>query len=148
MSAQELPQSVKDKMNEAIVMANEGDYQKAVIILSGFENEYPDYLPLKMVIGKIYFEHEQYELSTDYFAKVVESNPNIELVSLAYYHSMMEVENRGGALKELDRFLSLDGADVSLYLPTLEELFDELPTSNMSSNQKEMVTRHYRKYLT
>lgn len=148
MSTQEVPQSIKDKMNEAIIMANEGEYQKAVILLSGYENDYPDYLPLKMIIGKIYFEHGEYELSTDYFAVVVQQNPEIELVSLAYYHSMMEVENFGGALKELDRFLSLDNVEVSLYLPTLEEIFSELPESNMSASQKEMVTRHYRKYLS
>ncbi len=142
-----IPQSVKEEMNAAIVQANEGDHQSAIATLLDFEKEYPDYLPLKMIIGKLYFEHEQYELSIDYFAKVVEQNPTIELVSLAYYHSMMEVDNRGGALKEFNRYLSQEEIEVSLYLPTIEELYNELPESHMSSDQKQMVTRYYQKYF-
>lgn len=70
------------QINLARIMIDVGDIQNAIIMLRNMEQEHPDEVSVKMMMGQAFIESGAYNFAENYFKKVLAMHPKYDLAGL------------------------------------------------------------------
>ena len=107
------------------------EYKKAIAILKKLDQRVKNNSKITGLLGTAFYETSNYSSSKFYFKKTTILNEKSELASLGLFHSLCHLGKEILALKELDRFVSINKP--IQYKITLLELKKSIKNS---SNQK------------
>ena len=118
-------------LEKTIVLTNKGQFKEAIKGLRPLLKKQPASSLVCFVAAKFYYESGKYYSSSKYFKRLVLLKPDSEIASLGLFHSLCHLGNEILALKELDRFVSINKP--VQYKITIIELKKSIKNS---SNQK------------
>ena len=107
------------------------EYKKAISILKKLNQRIKNNSKITGLLGTAFYETSNYSSSKYYFKKTTMLNGKSELASLGLFHSLCHLGKEILALKELDRFVSIN--QPIQYKITILELKKSIKNS---SNQK------------
>lgn len=120
----------------------EGKYEEALQILEKLEVVNPKFAGSSQFVvhqATMFFNLRKYNKAILMFIKALKITPSLEIASLGLYLSLAELNEDEMAIRELDRFLSANNAD--LYKTTLEELLEGL-NNGYGTNFKDVIYKH------
>jgi predicted Zn-dependent protease len=127
-------------IEQAMELRQKEQRLEAINILIPLVQKYPNDSVLNGILGMIYSEIENFEVSAAYFRKTTILNPHSELAALGLFHCYWDLGKYKAAYKEMDKFLS-NNKKAKLFKITLKEQYEQLNPKS-PKYQREIIDKH------
>ena len=94
----------KAEFKRASALYEEGNIKEALPILETLAKQRPDSGLLLATLANTYWDLNMLERAEQYFIKAVSAAPDVEKISLGYFHLLWELDKKGDAINEIQRF--------------------------------------------
>ena len=95
----------KTRLGQAIDLKNQERYDEAAQILEELRETNPQSASVHAILGHVLWEQDDLARAVPSFKRAVTLSPESELASLGFFHTLMESEDKRGAIEEMNRFL-------------------------------------------
>jgi len=96
-------QEKADFKRASILYENE-NIKEALPILEKLAKQRPDSGILLATLANTYWDLDFLEKAEEYFIKAINNAPNVEKISLGYFHLLWDIGKKDDAIKEIYRF--------------------------------------------
>jgi predicted Zn-dependent protease len=94
----------KAEFKRASTLYEQGNIKEALPILEQLARQRPDSGILLATLANTYWDLGMLENAERYFVKAVNTAPDVEKISLGYFHLLWDIGKKGDAINEIQRF--------------------------------------------
>lgn len=98
-------EALKSALSKARDLRNGGETSASMNLLLDLANMYPEAKAVFVLLGDLYWKQDDLAHARSCFQKATEIDPQLEIASLALYHTLWSLDFKEDALEEMKRFL-------------------------------------------